>query len=534
MQAASNDNSTATIRCGGRVRPQPEAHRRAGLLAAALVDSGIGRGDRFAIMVRNDIEFLEISLAGGICGANPVPINTRWQPAEVAHVLVDASIGLVIAHTEFIPVIERALELAGLDSSVVEVAMPRELVREAGLVADLIKPTGRHALLEDWIGTHPVPLGHLDGAIADSMGLIYTSGTTGKSKGVVRERMTPSQLLSIASGTAQRMGLSPQGRMLVAGPLYHTSPNAIAVLGLRMGTNITIMPRWDSEGFLRHIEQGRIQQSKLVPTMLSRLLSLPDATRARYDVSSLTHLIHSAAPCPPAVKRAAIDWFGDALWEFYGCTEAGAITWISAADWLTHPGSVGRPVDGSAFAISSNDGTPLKAGAVGSVLVRGADYWPQFTYLNRAAEKTGMPAGLIDVGDIGYVDDDGFLYLTGRTSEIVIRGGVNIYPAEIEAAIMELDGVEDVAVFGVPDTADLGEAVAAHVVARPGVTLTESGIRAGLLGSLASFKVPSVVRIVEELPRDDSGKVYKRLLSAAHSAGATGEPADHTSPASEG
>ncbi|WP_280217878.1 AMP-binding protein [Nocardia neocaledoniensis] len=506
-----NEKSAPTISCGARVRAQPDAHQRAGRLAAALGAAGIGRGDRVAVMARNDIEFLEISLAIAAVGGNPVPINTRWRAPEVAHVLGDADVQLVIAHTEFVPTIEAAREHAGVEPAILEIAMPKELLDEAGLDPSLAQPTGRHPLLEDWIESQPEPLGHVEGAIADSMGLIYTSGTTGAPKGVLRERMTPMQLFSIASGTAQRMGLADGGQMLVAGPLYHTSPNALAVLGLRMGTNITIMPRWNAERFLQHIHEKRIQQVKVVPTMLSRLLSLPAEVRDRYDTSSLTHVIHSAAPCPPAIKRAAIEMFGDALWEFYGNSECGTITWISAQEWLERPGSVGRPVDGSAVVVADENGKPVPTGQTGRVYVRGADYWPKFEYLGKGA-PSGPIEGMIWVGDLGHLDDEGFLYLSGRDSEVVIRGGVNIYPAEIENAIAAIPAVEDVAVLGVPDDGDLGEALVAFAVARPGHELTADTVVDALRGQLADYKLPGTVRVVAELPRDDSGKVYKRQL----------------------
>ncbi len=499
------------IRCGGRFREQAQAHARAGRLAAALVDAGIGRGERVAVMLRNDIEFLEVSLAVAAAGANPVPVNTHWRAPEVAHVLADSGARLVIAHTEFVGTAERAIEFTAGAADLVEVAMPRELVAEAGLDRGLTRPTGRYPTLEQWIAARPEPLDHLEGALADSMGLIYTSGTTGRPKGVVRERMTPHQLITIAGGTAERMGLAPGGQMLVAGPLYHTSPNAVAVLGLRMGTNITIMPRFDAERFLRHVHTYRITQAKVVPTMLSRLLSLPPGVRDRYHVSSLTHLIHSAAPCPPAVKRAVIEWFGDAVLEFYGCTESGTVTWISASEWLAHPGSVGRPADGSAVVVADERGDSLPPGQIGRVYVRGADYWPTFRYLN-TDEKSGPLPGFSSVGDTGYLDSDGYLYLTGRSSDIIIRGGVNIYPAEIENAVAGLPGVEDVAVFGIPDPGDLGEAVAAHIVPRPGAEITAEGVRRGLRGELANFKHPTTIRVVDGLPRDDSGKLRKHLL----------------------
>ncbi|MEC3952627.1 AMP-binding protein [Nocardia sp. CDC153] len=510
-------SKTPTLICGGRRRAQPDALERAGRLGAAVLAAGVGRGDKCVIMARNDIEFLEVSVGIASTGANPLPINTRWTGPEVAHVLTDAKVRMIFAHTEFVPVVEAARELAASDARIVEMAMPVELLAEGGWDRKLAEPTGRHELLEELIAAQPDPVGHIEGAIADSMGVIYTSGTTGKPKGVAREKMTPQQLLTIAGANAQRAGLAPGVPMLVAGPLYHTSPNALAVLGLRMGAEIVIMPKWDARKFLRLVDTHRIRQVKIVPTMISRILSVPAEERATYDLSSLTHVIHSAAPCPPALKRAAIELFGDALWEFYGCSEAGTITWISASEWLTHPGSVGRPADGSAVTIADEDGNPLPAGELGCVYVRGADYWPRFEYLNLGAPSSAVP-GMLWVGDLGYLDADGYLYLTGRDSEVVIRGGVNIYPAEIENTIIALEDVEDVAVFGVPDSGDLGEAVAAHIQPRPGAHLAESVIREALSSQLADYKVPTHIRIVDSLPRDDSGKVYKRQLRTEYTA----------------
>lgn len=506
-----------TLVCGTRTRTQPEALLRAGRLGAAIVASGIERGDKCVIMARNDIEFLEVSVGIASTGGNPLPINTRWTASEVAYVLTDAQVRLIFAHTEFVPVLEAARELAGSDARIVEIAMPPELLAEGGWDLTLARPTGRHDTLEDWIAAHPDPVGHIEGAIAQSMGVIYTSGTTGKPKGVAREQMTPHQLLSIAGATAQRMGLAPGVPMLVAGPLYHTSPNAVAVLGLRMGADIVIMPKWNARKFLELVDHHRIQQVKIVPTMVSRILSVPADIRATYDLSSLTHVIHSAAPCPPALKQAAIDLFGDALWEFYGCSEAGTVTWISAADWLAHPGSVGRATDGSAVHIGDERGNPLPVGEIGRVWVRGADYWPSFEYLNHGAPHSPVE-GMLWVGDLGYLDADGFLYLTGRDAEVVIRGGVNIYPAEIENAIAALDGVEDVAVFGLPDPGDLGELVAAHILPRPGASFTPDAVREALSRQLANYKVPTRIEIVHSLPRDDSGKVYKQQIRNRYAA----------------
>lgn len=513
--SAMDDPQQPTVICGTRVRSQRESHQRAGRLAAAIKARGIHPGERVALVMRNDIEFLEVSLAVASCGGNPVPVNWHWTGAEIRHLLGDSGARLVIAHTEFIGNAEDAISELPNPVDIIEVAMPGELLAELGVTSALAHPSGKYVTLEELLAETETPLPHQEGAIVDSMGMVYTSGTTGLPKGVLRERMSPHQLLSIAGGTATRMGLKPGGQMLVAGPMYHTSPNALAVLALRMGTNITIMPRFDAERFLQLIQEHRIEQAKIVPTMLSRLLSLPTEIRSRYDVSSLTHLIHSAAPCPPEVKRRSIEWFGNALIEFYGCSEAGTITWINAEEWTERPGSVGRPVDGAEVRIVSVDGVVQPAGEVGEVYVKGADYWPKFSYINHDGSDTSPAPGFVTVGDQGYVDSEGFLYLTGRTSEVIISGGVNIYPAEVENAIMKLTTAEDVAVFGVPG-GEFGEAVAAHVIARPGTTLTSEGIRQAIASELAKYKIPTRLEVVETLPREDSGKIFKSRLIAQY------------------
>lgn len=484
--------STPLIRCGTEERTQQACLDRAGRLAAALHRQGLQQGDRVALLARNSIDFLETSLAIASAGGNPVPINYHWTAPEVAHVLRDSEVGLLFCDVDLRAVAEEAIGLAQSDTTVV-----------------LIDGRAGKFTNEALIASEPTALEYQDGALPASMGLIYTSGTTGKPKGVMRERMSAHQLLSVAGSTATRMGLRDGGSMLVAGPLYHTSPNAVALLALRMGANITIMKYFDPEEFLRLVELHSVEHAKVVPTMLSRLLSLPSETKHNYDVSSLTHLIHSAAPCPPAIKLRALEWFGDAVQEFYGCTEGGTITWITAEEWREKPGSVGRPIDGSRVGIVRDDGTVAASGEIGHVQVTGPDYWPHFRYLNRDGDSD-FP---LDVGDLGFVDADGFLFLTGRSAEVVNVGGVNVYPAEIEAAALAIDAVEDAAAVGQPAVdSDLGEQIALFVVPRPGAALRTQDVITGLSDKIAPYKMPRRVEIRAELPRDDNGKVYKRRL----------------------
>lgn len=478
-------------------RGQSETLARAGRLAAALrAHREVRVGDRVALIARNSIEFLEISIAAASAGGVPVPINWHWTAAEIAHVLADANISIIFADPELL---ERA-QLANAQSHA-----------EATIVLTRAPQSGEYYFpaVEDLISLVDKPLDHVEGALAASLGLIYTSGTTGRPKGVQRELMTPHQILSVAGSTAQRMGIRDGGAVLIPGPLYHTSPNAIAVLALRMGAHLVLMDDFDPARFLMLVERYRIEHAKVVPTMLSRLLSLDSDTRAAHDVSSLTHLVHSAAPCPPAIKRASIEWFGEALIEFYGCSEAGTLTWIGADEWLLHPGSVGLPVDGAAIQVVDSAGTPLPPAVEGRVLVRGADYWPKFKYLGEDA----LQPDFIDVGDKGYLDEEGYLYLTGRSAEVVIIGGTNVYPAEVEAAALSYPPVEDAGALGLPAAAgDLGEEIVLYVVPRPGYELTPAALARHLADRLATIKLPRRIILTENLPRDDNGKLYRHKL----------------------
>lgn len=482
-----------SITCGDVSRLHSESLVRAGRLASSLRRRGVASGDRVGLLAANSIDFLEISVGIAAIGGNPVPINWQLTAPEIAYLLDDSGIRILFCDTAF-------LEAA------------REAVSNASHRVDLVEITagerGTAATHESLIAGAAEVIEYVPGATSTSLGLIYTSGTTGRPKGVLRDLMTDEQLLAVAGSAAARMGIRPRGRMLVAGPLHHTSPNAFTLLALRLGSNVTIMPRWDAEEFLRLVQRDRIEQVMMVPTMLSRLLSLPESVRESYDVSSLTHLLHSAAPCAPAIKQAAIDWFGDAVIEFYGCTEAGGVTWISAKEWAARPGSVGRPAEGSAVRIVDEAGRPVPPGTVGHIQVTAPHYWPAFNYLHRAT-PTSFP---LDVGDLGYVDEDGYLYLTGRTSEVIISGGVNIYPAEIEAAAMELPYVEDAAAVGRPHEGDLGEQVALFVVARPGMRVTSLELLDALSDRLAPYKLPRVIEVCAALPRDENGKVYKSRL----------------------
>jgi long-chain acyl-CoA synthetase len=313
-----------------------------------------------------------------------------------------------------------------------------------------------------------------------------------------------------------RLGMRMGSRTMVPAPMYHTAPNVHALIAVALGMDLTVLPRFDPEDFLRAIEEHKVDHIQMVPTMFVRLLQLPEEVRNKYDLSSLETVVHAAAPCPVDVKRQMIEWFGPVVTEYYGGSETGPVVWCDSEGWLAHPGTVGAPCDGSTIKIIGEDGTEVPTGEVGVVYAKPGESWPNFTYIGDDDKRRGMELdGFLTVGDMGRVDEDGYLYLTDRANDMVISGGVNIYPAEIENVLYELDGVRDVAVFGIPDP-DFGEALAAHVDVDPAAGLTEDGVRQFVRGKLAGYKVPKVVVFDNDLPREESGKLFKRRLRDAY------------------
>lgn len=489
------------IRSGDSVRPIAQAQRRAARLAAALRAYGVRPGDRVAVVLRNEIAFLEASMAAGLAGAVPVPVNWHWTGDDLAYLLSDSGSAVAFVHTDLLPGVEAA---APEGMRIVEVPPAPELVGAYGLTA---APTGRHPLIDDVIAGHE-PLSEAPGEAQS--GMIYTSGTTGRPKGILREPMGPEQALELAQLVFRYFGLRPGARTLVPAPLYHTAPNTHALMAVTLGCDLTTMPRFDPEDFLRVIEANRIEHIQTVPTMFIRLLRLPKEVRERYDLSSLKAIVHAAAPCPPDVKRAIIDWLGPIVLEYYGGSETGIVVACDSPEWLAHPGTVGKPVEGAGARVLGPDDTDVPVGEIGEVYLKPPPAWPDFTYLGADAKRHAMERdGYLTVGDMGYLDEDGFLYLTDRRNDMVISGGVNIYPAEIESCLVGMDGVRDVAVFGIPDP-DFGEALAAHVEAEPGVTADD--VRRYVRDHLAGYKVPKTVVFEDALPREDSGKLFKRRL----------------------
>ncbi|HEV7203254.1 MAG TPA: AMP-binding protein [Jatrophihabitans sp.] len=482
------------IHCGTVERTYDEVRGRAARIASGLAGFGVEAGDRVAIYLHNDIAFVEASLGAGILGGVPVPVNWHWKGAELAHLLDDSGSKAVFAHTDLVPVAEAVIG----DRPLIEVEQ------------DGVAPTGRHPLFEDWLAGHG-PWAEPPTQAPQSM--IYTSGTTGRPKGIIRNRTTPEQSQAIAQLVFSMFGLDPAMRTLVPAPIYHTAPNVHCLVSAAAGVDLTIMPTFEPEEMLRLIESQRIEHFQAVPTMFVRLLALPTEVRERYDLSSLKAIVHAAAPCPVEVKKRIIAWLGPIVLEYYGGSETGGVVTCTSEEWLAHPGTVGRAFGGSAIRIYDEFGDELPVGESGQVYVKPPASWPNFTYHNDAAKRAGIERdGFLHIGDVGYLDHDGFLYLNDRSIDMIISGGVNIYPAEIEACLLELDGVTDVAVFGIPDD-DFGEAVAAHVEA---TGITEDDVREHVRANLAGYKVPKLVVFDDHLPREDTGKLFKRRIRARY------------------
>jgi long-chain acyl-CoA synthetase len=506
------------VRCGERFSTYPELFARALRATRGLHELGIGAGDRVALLLRNSIEFLEASIATVPLGASAVPINWHWRGDEIAHVLRDSGAKALIVHADLYPAIA-----ASVPDAVRRIVVPDDAYAPLAAGAHesvdpgdgTVPPHAKALAWGDWLAANE-PWGQPPES--SPVSIIYTSGTTGRPKGVVREPAGEEQKERVQAMISALFKLEPGERTVIPAPMYHAAPNVYALAAATRGMDMTIMPKFDAEQFLQIVEGNRVTTVQMVPTMFVRLLALPDEVRSRHDTSSLRCIVHAAAPCPPDVKRAMIEWLGPIVDEYYGGTETGPVVWCSSEEWLAHPGTVGRPLEGAVVKIFDADGRELPAGESGEVYVW-LDVWPDFTYEHDEEKRRAIERdGLVSCGDVGYLDEDGYLYLNDRRADMVISGGVNIYPAEIEACLQALAGVRDCAVFGIPDP-EFGEVLAAHVEPEAGAELGADDVRDHVRTRLAAYKTPRVVEFSDSLPREDTGKIFKRRLREPYWAG---------------
>ena len=473
--------------------------------AGGLAAMGVGSGNTVAVLMRNDIAFLEASLAATHVGAYVVPISWHSTPSEVAYILEDSGAKILIAHADLLWPFDVTV-LAGL--TVFGVGPPSDVVEAYRIDPTTVAP---RAPAQDWSKWLQAQEAHAGQPKAMSQSMLYTSGTTGKPKGVRRLAPTPEQQRLMAETRRTVYGVTPDARILLPGPLYHGAPNGVALSAAVTAELLVLMPRFEPEKLLALIEEHRITSLFMVPTMFVRLLGLPADVRRRYDLSSLRFALHAAAPCPVDVKRRMIEWWGPVINEFYGGTETGPIAFGTSADWLERPGTVGRPTHHAVVRILDENGNDCPAGVPGEIFAR-LGHYPDFTYHGLEDRRREIERdGLVTLGDIGYRDEAGFLFLCDRKRDMVIIGGANVYPAEVESVLSGMPGVKDCAVFGIPD-AEYGEALLALVEPYPDAPLEPAEIKAFLKGRLSGFKLPRHVEIRTELPRQDSGKIQKRLL----------------------
>ncbi len=484
------------------IEPDGTEHTAGAVLSACnrvvhgLRTLGLGPGDTVAVVLENSAPVLEVALAAGQAGIYITPVNHHLTAHEVAFILADCEAKAVVCSAEYAPLVSDAIARGDSD-------LPPEARFCVG-GADGFRP---YADLKD----HPdtTPENRLGGFV-----MTYTSGTTGRPRGVRRPfgEVPPDFLADNFTGFLKLFGIDPGGVHLVSSPLYHTAVINWSLYSLHFGATAVLMDKWSPEGTLERIQKHRVTHSHMVPTHFTRMLALPDDVRAGYDTSSITHLVHGAAPCPIPVKHAMLEWFGPVVYEYYAASEGGGTT-ATPAQWLARPGTVGAPWPISTIRILDDDLNLLEPGDIGTVWIRMGEH--KFVY-HGDEEKTqkAWNEGFFTVGDAGYLDEDGFLYLVDRKADMIISGGVNIYPAEIECELITHPDVVDCAVFGIPNE-DWGEEVKAVVELRAGLT-ADAAITEAILGfcreRIAGYKCPRSLDFVDELPRDPNGKLYKRRL----------------------
>ena len=492
--ARSDPDRLAVVDADGRTLTYGELAAAADRYGRGLQALGLRPGDSVVMMLHNSVDVVAFYFAAFETGLYIVAVNWHLTGPEVAYILKDSAAKAFVASDRFAAAATVAADEAGIAQ--------RYSVGEIDGFTPLSE-LGRDEVGRPDIRTAGAPM-------------LYTSGTTGRPKGV-RRPLTgndPDEVPTAASGFFGIFGITPfDDHVHICGsPLYHTAVLNFVVISIQLGHKVILMDHWDPEQMLALIEEHRVTHSHMVPTQFHRLLALPKQVRERYDVSSLRVMIHGAAPCPPEIKRRMLEWWGPVVTEYYAATEGGG-TAITGEEWLRKPGSVGKAWPWSVVKVLDDDGTELPPGERGQVYMKMGGSTFEYHH-DKAKTESARVGDLFTLGDIGYLDEDGYLYLCDRKSDMIISGGVNIYPAEIEGELAVHPKVADVAVFGVPHP-DWGEEVKAVVQPVEGVVGCDeltAEILAFAAPRLAKFKLPRSVDYVDELPRDPNGKLYKRKL----------------------
>jgi long-chain acyl-CoA synthetase len=475
---------------------------RSNQFAHLLRSAGLQPGDHMAILMENHPRFFEICWGAQRAGIIYTAISTRLKLNEAAYIVNNCAARLMIA-------------------SVAQAELAQALLPHMTKVAQKLVVDGEltgYQSFERSLAQHPpTPIAD-ETAGAD---MLYSSGTTGYPKGVFVPPESPeidasNSLVEICRGL---YGMGPQTVYLSPAPLYHAAPMRFCMTAMRLGGTCVVMAHFEPEAYLAQIEKHQVTHTQVVPTMFVRLLKLPAIDRAKYDLSSLKFAIHAAAPCPVPIKEQMIEWWGPVIWEYYAGTEGNGMTMVRSQDWLTHKGTVGKAVIGK-LRICDDEGHEMPIGETGTVYFADGKVFSYHGDPGKTAASTNAQ-GWTTLGDVGYVDGEGYLYLTDRKAYMIISGGVNIYPQEVENLLVTHPKVYDVAVLGVPND-EFGEEVKA--VVQP-VDMNEAGpaLAAELIAfchaHLSSIKCPKTVDFEHELPRHPTGKLYKRLLKDRYWAG---------------
>ena len=504
-----------TLSFGDQEFTPQEMSARSAKVAGAMAAIGLKEGDTIALMMRNEPALMDVMLAARQLGLYFTPLNWHFKSEEAAYIVRDCGAKALFAHTDLfqqiadgipsdVPVFAlrpHPLTIASYNIQEPATRIPNGTTDWAALVAEA----------EPYPTSATIPRGMI----------AYTSGTTGMPKGVRRLPPSPEEASALAERIAQMvrrgLGLTPGARCLISAPLYHSAPCASSLMVAQFGAWLRLEPKFDAQSTLSIIERLKITHPYLVPTMYVRLLRLPKDVRKRYDLSSVQFVSSTGAPCAPDVKRAMIDWWGDVINETYASSETGYLTAISSAEARRKPGSAGRPIEGVSIKIVDDDGNEVPVGVTGKIYARHFAT-PLFTYINREGDRKAIEHdGYVTVGDIGYLDDEGYLYVSDRRTDLVLSGGVNIYPAEIEQVLIGMPGVADCAVFGIPD-AEFGQSLVAAIQTHGEKMLTAQQVQDFLARKLANFKVPKIIEFRDNLPREDTGKIFKRRLKEEYAA----------------
>jgi long-chain acyl-CoA synthetase len=495
---ANPDKPAVILHPSGKQVSFAEMEAGANRLAHHFRQAGLVEGDSVAVLMENNEHLHTVMWAARRSGLYYAPINTHLTPAEAAYIVDNSCAKAVISSRAMRKVCE------GLEEH-----LPNGLPDLLIIADDDLDGWQRYP---ECVADQPAT------PIADEIEgelLQYSSGTTGRPKGIRREllHLPPTEAPSMISVLLGALGFNSDGTYLSPAPLYHTAPNMWSMGALAIGGTVVVMEKFDPVQTLDAIERYRVTHGQFVPAMFIRMLKLPEAERNSYDVSTLQRVVHAAAPCPVDIKKQMIDWWGPLIDEYYSSSEGAGVTWITAGDWLAHPGSVGKPLVGQAH-ILDEDGNELPPGQAGQLYFDMGELL--FEYLNDS-EKTAQSRerhGWVTVGDVGYLNEEGYLFLTDRKHHMIISGGVNIYPQEAENLLVTHPKVLDAAVFGIPDD-EMGQSVKGVVQTVDPADATGAfgdELLAWLRERLAHYKCPRSISFEAQLPRTDTGKLYKQEL----------------------